>query len=124
MEEEPVKEYSSRVRQIYLLMAVILLVSAAFFKNEVPFPVPLSVFMILLLVIFGGLTNPKLKWVMKMDFGVSILAFLVFGSYVMSAYGGKSALFFGASVALAILSILALYFNSESLRENLKPSSS
>lgn len=74
----------------------------------------------LTLSILAGFTNPKTTFIIVFDFLVSIGTLVVFGYETIVSYHGQlSDLFFLTNLALAILSLFALYFSSETLRGKL-----
>ena len=108
--------YGDTTRQIYLFMALIMLIATPFYYNKLPISAPVSVFSILILATIAGLTNPKLRSVIVFDFLVSIFMFLAFGWEAISSYKVSADMFFFTNLILSILSLFALYLSSKTLR--------
>lgn len=112
-------QYSALIRYIYLAMGVILLLSTAFLKYELPFPSIFPFIIILALIISAGLTTPGLKMVMISDFFVALITFIIFGWQVFVSYNTPGMVFFWTSLMLSLLAMCALYFSTRTLRYNL-----
>ena len=108
--------YGDTVRSLYMAMAVIMLVMTPVFKDEIVFPSFLSILGVLLLSLVAGLTSPKLRSVIIVDFLIGVGAFLVFGYQVVTLSQTFTDAFFLTNLALAIISLFALYFCAKTLR--------
>ncbi len=112
--------YGDEVRFIYLLIAIVMIVTTPFFKYQLLLQSLLSIIAVVGFTIFAGLTNPKSAVIIIIDFVISIAASVVFGYQTIASYAGDyTDLFFLANVLLFILSVLALYFSTKTLRGNL-----
>jgi hypothetical protein len=112
--------YGDIVRNLYIVMAVVMLVVTPFVKDDFSFPAYFSIFAVLVLLVFAGFTNPKLKSVLIFDFLISVIALLIFGHEMILSYSEPyTRLFFITNIVLSVISIFALYFSSKTLRGNL-----
>jgi hypothetical protein len=111
--------HGDKVRNIYLLMAVIMLISTPFCSAELPVSTTNSVIGILILSLFAGLTTPRSRFIIVFDFLISLAVLFVFGYQFVNSYSaGSIGLFFLSNLVLALLSIAAVYFSSKTLRGN------
>jgi hypothetical protein len=109
--------HGDKLRNIYLLMAVIMLISTPFCSAELPVSTTNSVIGILVLSLFAGLTTPKSRFIIVFDFIISLTVLFVFGYQFVNSYStGFVGVFFYANLVLALLSIAAVYFSSKTLR--------
>jgi hypothetical protein len=108
--------YGDLVRQIFIAMALIMLVATPFYNDRLPISASVSIIAVLILAIIAGLTNPKLRSVIIFDFVVSIASFLGFGWETISSYNVSVDALFYVNLILSILALFALYFSSKTLR--------
>lgn len=108
--------YGDRVRQLFLVGGVIMLIGIPFFNDYLPVPAIISLSAALLVVIVAGLTNPLQRWVMFIDVPVSLIAALSFEYHAISRIGDIPWLLFGIDQILALLFFFALYFSTKTLR--------
>ena len=108
--------YGDITRQLFVLMAFIMLVSTPFFHDRLPISASVSIIGVLVLAVVAGLTNPKLRSVIIFDFIVSLFVFLIFGVESVSSYQVSVDSYFYANLALSIIALFALYFSSKTLR--------
>lgn len=112
--------YGDSVRSLFIMMAVVMLVTTPFLKTELPVSAFISVFVVLVFSIFAGFTSPKARPVIVLDFIISAGAVLVFGHEMVLAYNGPfTQLYFWTNTLLSVLSLFALYFSSKTLRGHL-----
>lgn len=109
--------YGDKVRAIYIGMSVFMLVMSPFIQNRLPFPTFLTVFGVLFLTMVAGLISPKAKWIVILNFIVSITALIIFGKESMVTYKNSlKDIFFLGNLLLSIASIFAVYYSSKTLR--------
>ena len=78
----------------------------------------MSIFMVVLLVVTAGITNPVQWWIQWANVIISAFGLLLFGGIAVS-YFREGSSFFGNGIFVALLSItflLALYFATRTLR--------
>lgn len=120
--EKELKEmhyYGDDVRTIFLIEAIIIIVMTPFFKNQIPLPSYFSVFGVLVLSMLAGLTSPKARPIIFLNFIVSLVSLLVFGYELLSSYSGEMSIYFIGNFVLSIASVFAVYYSSKTLRGNL-----
>ncbi len=112
--------HGDKVRSIYLLIVMILIIATPFFKYRLLAGSYLAIIAVVGFSIFAGLTNPLSRKILIIDFIISMVAVFIFGQQTILAYTGTySDLFFLTNLVLFILSTLSLYFSSKTLRGNL-----
>lgn len=112
--------YGDKVRIIYIIIALIILVMTPFFKDRIPTTEYFSVLGVMVLAVFAGLTNPKSRVIIIFDFLISIFSLLVFGFEALNSYNNTYIdTFFVGNLVLAIISVFAIYYSSKTLRGNL-----
>lgn len=119
-ELESLHYYGDKVRTIFILAAIIIIVMAPFFKDRIPFREHFTVLGVMVLAMLAGLTNPKLRSIIVLDFIASLFAFLIFGTEALVTYSQYQAdTFFLANMVLSVITIFAIYYSSKTLRGNL-----
>lgn len=120
-ELESIHYHGDKVRIIYILSALIILVTTPFFREKIPLTGYFSVFCVMVLTIFAGLTNPKSRSIITLNFFISIAAFLVFSHEALESYNSTNSAdgFFLTGMLLSVISIFAIYYSSKTLRGNL-----
>ena len=110
--------YGDLVRFLFLLGAVIMLLTLPVLNNLLPVPTLVSILIILALALFAGFTNPRLKSTGIINAGVAIAGFIVFEYYAIVAYVTftKFTLFFATNQILAIIFLVASYYTVKTLR--------
>lgn len=110
--------YGDLVRFLFLLGAVVMLLTLPILNNLLPVSTFVSIFIILALALFAGFTNPRLKSTAIINTGVAIAGFVVFEYYAVSAYVtfGKFTLFFTTNQILAIIFLIASYYSVKTIR--------
>ncbi len=104
------------VRILFMMAAIIMLISLPVFKLNIGLPSVFSTIAILILGLTAGFTNPKLIWHGVVNLAVAVVGFLVFMTYMVDSYGGESTAFFFTNVVLSFIFILAVYFSVKTLR--------
>jgi hypothetical protein len=110
--------YGDTVRSLLISIAVIMVVTMPFFTDLIPKPSFFSILAVLVIVLLSGWVSPKHKVIVGMTTLVSAGAFIAFQYYALNTFqaqGFKSA-FFLVNELLAILSIIATYYGSKSIR--------
>lgn len=112
--------YGDRVRIVFVIMALIMLVMTPIVKDEIPFPLYTAVFGILSLSMLAGFLRPRLTSIIAFSFLTSLVALAIFGYETIVSYQGSSiGIFFIGNTVLSVLSFVALYFSSKTLRGDL-----
>src|SRR3989344_2974263 len=112
------EHYHGDIVRVLFVVAATLMFFAEFSGANLPFSSAVSIFIIVLLVVTAGLTNPVQMWVQWMNTGISAFGLLLFGGVALAHFRGGND-FFGNGIFVALLSItflLALYFATRTLR--------
>ncbi len=114
--------YGDTVRAIFLIAGVMMLVTFPFFSNLVPTPLWVSISVMVLLVVFGGLINPVQRWILVVNSFIPIIGFALFE--YQAAYGylhltpleSRGPAFFWSNQLLALLFFVAIYLSIKTVR--------
>lgn len=107
--------YGDSVRKIFVGAAVIMLLFLPFYTDRIPFSYSASIFTIVFLGVIAGVTNPLQKWVIVLNTLISAGGVAVFEYMAINNYEFLS-LFFWINQLLAVLFLIALYFNTKTFR--------
>ena len=110
--------YGDTVRQLFVLAALVMVVSLPFFTEEIGQPLIISLVAILLVGMAAGLTSPRHTWTATFNVFISIGGFLTFEDYAVDWYSryGSTGSFFWTNQLLAVIFLLALYFSLKTFR--------
>ena len=118
--------YGDAVRTLFIIGVLIMVVSFPFFRSFISEPLSLSIIGSVVLAVFGGLMNPKQKWVIFLNTIIPIIALLFFEYYAVNTYINLSSTensvkniqvaFFWTNQILAIIFFLATYLSTKTLR--------
>jgi uncharacterized membrane protein YhhN len=108
--------HGDRIRVLFLVSGIVMLVGLPVFQQKIPFPVSLSVIAVVLLAFLAGLTNPKQVWFSFLDTAASLIGFLVFEYYAITNSSNLLDNFFLINQLLALFFFVAFYFSVKTLR--------
>lgn len=108
--------YGNIVRNIFLICGILLLVTLPFLKDSISSPLFFSIFSILVLTFFAGVTTPKHRGIIVSDIGISIVFFGLFTYRAVSHFDRIWDLFFLTHIVLACLCLLAFYWSLKTFR--------
>ncbi len=110
--------YGDVVRRLFLASAVLMLATYPFLKDLIPETPVFSIFAIVMIVLFAGLTNPRQVWVAVANMILSGVGLLIFGFYAFQFYAAytPSSSIFWVNQILGILFLIAFYFSVKTLR--------
>jgi hypothetical protein len=111
--------YGNRVRQLFFVAAAIMLIGLPFVRNTLVIPTFFSVVSILLLDFLAGMANPKQLWVNWVNAIIAAFAMFIFELFAVRAFESQTPFFLVTNQALALLFLVALYFNTKTLRSML-----
>lgn len=113
--------YGDVVRFLFLLAAVIMLITLPFLNPNLPVPLILSILIILTIGLVAGITNPLQKSTAVITTGISSIALVVFEYYAVTTYLTYSftSLLFIVNQILALIFLFALYYSTKTLRAKL-----
>ena len=128
MENDPLREMESKhkilihyygdvVRKLFVLAALIMIVTLPFLEDLLPVPLFVSVIVILGIGIAAGLMNPRQMGIAVFELVVSVVALMVFEYYAVQAFVTNiGELAFWTNQALAVIFFFALYYSSKTVR--------
>lgn len=113
--------YGDVVRFLFLLAAVIMLITLPFLNPNLPVPLIMSILIILTIGLVAGVTNPLQKNTSVITTGISSIALVVFEYYAVTTYLASSftSLLFIVNQTLAVIFLFALYYSTKTLRAKL-----
>lgn len=117
-EVPPRHYYGDSVRRLLLAAGLVIVVTLPWLYKEWPFGFYVWLFIVFGVVIFAGITNPRLRIVSLVDFAIAAIGFLFFGFegiHAVQTVGAASLLFF-VNEALMLLFLFDLYFTVKTIR--------
>ena len=112
--------YGDLIRRLFIAGGSIMILTLPFFKEIIPIPIFFSIFSIVIIGVFAGLTNPRQKWVNILNAIISAVAFVTFEYFAVNIYTLSGDylkdLFFWTNQTLAIIFFVALYFGAKTVR--------
>lgn len=114
----PQHYYGDTVRVLFLLAALIMLVSLPIFVKMTGMPAYVSVLAILGLGLAAGVTNPEQVWDAQVNASIAVLGTVVFEGYAVTLYQkyqGPSG-FFYTNLVLGCIFFVAVYLSIKTLR--------
>lgn len=113
--------YGTIVRQLFLIGGILMLLTLPFFQNLLPVPSFISVLAILLIGIAAGFTSPRNAFVMILNLGISLVAFVAFEYRAVVTYSIPLEPLFLANQFLAAVFFFALYYSAKTVRARSTP---
>lgn len=114
--------HGDSVRMIFFVGALILMVAQSTGAN-LPFPTLMSVVIAVVLVIAAGVTNPAQRGIHWFNACLATLGTIIFGTSAVTHYRSGASIFdpsFTFIEALTLLSLIALYFTTRTIRAGLQ----
>jgi hypothetical protein len=108
--------YGDYVRQIFLVAAAIMLISAPFLIDRAPALLPFEIGGAIVLVCLAALTNPKKILILVADVVAAGVGVVVFESLAIAAYASGNWIAFVGMEAVSIGFLFALYFSLKTVR--------
>ncbi len=110
--------YGDAVRFLFMLAAIIMLITLPFLSGKLPVPIYFSILVILIIGVLAGITNPLQKWISVLNAVISIGALSAFEYFaVKSLINNKvTTLYFITNQVLAFVFLFALYYSIKTLR--------
>jgi|SRR3989344_355525 len=110
--------YGDIVRRLFFAAAVIIFLSLPFLAHQFPVTLLVSLFLVVLIGLFAGLTNPVKPVTIVIDLMVSIIAAFAFEYYAVVTFQANPKIdwIFTIYMALSIIFIVALYFSTKTVR--------
>lgn len=110
--------YGDAVRFLFMLAAIIMLVTLPFLSDKLPVPIYVSILVILLIGILAGITNPLQKWISVLNAVIAVGASSIFEYYAVKSLVAYqvTTLYFITNQVLAFVFLFALYYSIKTLR--------
>ena len=114
--------YGDQVRTLFIIGGLIMIVTYPFFSSFVKTPISFSIIGLVALAIFGGLMNPRQKWIMALNMLISVAGFIAFEYSALYAYlylpptDGLHVAFFWINQLLSLVFFFAAYLATKTLR--------
>ena len=106
------------VRVLFVVCAVVIIVAQST-GAELPLSTSGAVLSAVILVVAAGITNPAQGWIHWLNAFIAVLGTLIFGMTAVGRYRAGISVFDPSFIyieALAILSLIALYFTTRTIR--------
>jgi hypothetical protein len=110
--------HGDQARVLFVVCAVVLIVAQST-GAELPLSTMGAVMAAVLLVVTAGITNPAQGWIHWLNEFIAMTGVLLFGTSAVSHYRAGASIFdtsFAYIEALALLSLIALYFTTRTIR--------
>lgn len=114
--------HGDNVRMLFFVGAIVLIVAQST-GADLPFSTFGSIVAAVILVIAAGITNPSQKGIHWFNAFLAIFGTLVFGTAAVNHYRAGLSFFdpsFTYTEALALLSLVALYFTTRTIRASIQ----
>lgn len=110
--------YGDAVRFLFMLAAIIMLVTLPFLSGKLPVSIYISILAILAIGVLAGITNPLQKWISVLNAVISVGALSVFEYYAVKSLMTYqvTTLYFITNQVLAFVFLFALYYSIKTLR--------
>ena len=108
--------YGDVVRQCFVVGAIVMLVGAPFYTNDLRQEFPFVVLGALILVAFAALTNPHNKGIIVADAVASGVVVLVYQAWALFDYQSSTWAEFALREVIALILITGFYFSMKTLR--------
>lgn len=110
--------HGDQARVLFVVCAVVLIIAQST-GAELPLSTMGAVMAAVLLVVTAGITNPAQGWIHWLNEFIAMFGVLLFGTSAVSHYRAGASIFdtsFAYIEALALLSLIALYFTTRTIR--------
>ncbi len=110
--------HGDNVRVLFVVSAVVLIIAQST-GAELPLTTTGAVTAAVLLVVTAGITNPAVHWIHWLNALIAIYGTVLFGTTAVEHYRSGISIFdtsFAYIEALALLSLIALYFTTRTIR--------
>ncbi len=110
--------YGDVVRGLFVLGAILMLLTLPIFSAATPFPAPVSLAIIAVLGLAAGFTSPEHKWTASLNLAIALSGVLGFGYHAVRSYALRTPadLFFWINQVLALVFLIALYYSAKTAR--------
>jgi hypothetical protein len=110
--------YGDAVRFLFMLAAIIMLITLPFLSSKLPVSIYVAILVILIISVLAGITNPLQKWISVLNAAIAVGASSVFEYYAVKSFVNNqvTTLYFVTNQVLAIVFLFALYYSIKTLR--------
>ena len=108
--------YGDTVRQLLVAAAVLMLIAAPFYTDDLHVEMPFIIVACLVLVGVSALTSPIKQNIMSADAVVSGVGLVIFEYWAIHGYTSESAIQFIIRQVLALVFLFAFYYSTKTLR--------
>lgn len=114
--------YGDIIRVLFVISGLIMVASYPFFSIFIKVPILISIIASISLAVFGGLMNPKQKWIMILNTIISIIGFIIFEYMAVYTYlnlvptKNIHIIFFWTNQILALFFFFASYLSTKTVR--------
>ena len=108
--------YGDYVRELLICGAVLMLIAAPFYVDDLNTELPFLVIGTLIIVGVAALTNPRKRGIMSLDAVTAGVAFVLFQIWALRGYQDEPVVNFVLREAIAIVFLFAFYFSTKTLR--------
>lgn len=110
--------YGDVVRFLFMLAAIIMLVTLPFLSNKLPVSTYVAILVILVIGVLAGITNPLQKWISALNVAISVGASSTFEYYAVKSFINYqvTTLYFITNQVLAFVFLFALYYSIKTVR--------
>lgn len=108
--------YGDIVRMLFLAAAILMLVGAPFYTDDLKTQLPFIVIGAIVLVALAALTSPRSPLVMRLNAGAAGAGVVIYEIWALWGYGISTAIDFALRQIPAVIFIFAFYFALKTLR--------
>ena len=110
--------YGDTVRRLFVLAALVMVITLPFFTDKIPEPLPVALIAILITGAAAGLTSPRESWTAVTNVLIAVGGVLVFEWHAVQWYSRYQLAnnYFWTNQLLAVIFLLALYFSFKTAR--------
>ncbi|MEK7094472.1 MAG: hypothetical protein AAB903_03995 [Patescibacteria group bacterium] len=118
MFKKPIHYYGDTVRRLFVLAALVMVVTLPFFVKQIEQPLIVTIGAILIIGVAAGLTSPRNPWTAMFNILVAVGGVIAFEWRAVEWYArsGDADSFFWITQLLAVIFLLALYFGLKTMR--------
>jgi MFS superfamily sulfate permease-like transporter len=108
--------YGDSARQLFIAAALVMLIAAPFYTDDLPSDLPYIVVGVIALVVAAAITTPWKKMTIGLDAFAAGVGLIVFEVWALHAYNNNEMLKFVIREVLAVIFLFALYLSAKTLR--------
>lgn len=115
---KPLHYYGDAVRALFVVGALLMLLTLPIFSAATPLPAPVSLIAIAVLGLAAGFTSPTQRWTAPVNLAIALTAVLGFGYHAVRSYAERTPAdpYFWINQVLALVFLVALYYSAKTVR--------